>query len=336
MTAGMRQSTFRDAVRDAIAEEMARDPSVILIGEDVGPAGGVFKQTEGLHRQFGSQRVIDTPISESGFVGLAIGAAMTGSRPIVEVMFGDFLTLALDQLVNQAAKVHWMSNGKFRVPMVVRCAVGVGGSTGPQHSQSFHAWCAHVPGLKVVFASDPEGAKALMKAAIRDDNPVVFFEDRMSYGQRGPVGTGETVAPLGAAATRRPGLHATVIAVGRMVTLALEAAAHLAEQGKEIEVIDIQSLSPLDTATCVASVKRTNRALVLDCAPLSFGVGAEIAARLQHDAFDWLDAPVARLGASEHPTPFAPAAEADVLPDVERIANALSRLIGTVPPGDGS
>jgi len=321
-------TTFRDAVRDALAEEMDRDPRVILIGEDVGPAGGVFQQTQGLYDRFGPVRVIDTPISEAGFVGIAIGAAMAGMRPVVEVMFGDFLTLGLDQIVNQAAKVHWMSGGQFRVPLVIRSAVGVGGATGPQHSQSFHAWVAHVPGLKVVYPSGPADAKALFKAAVRDDNPVIFFEDRMSYGAKAPVGGPEDVARLGESAVRRQGSDIALIGIGRMTALALEAADRLADDGISAEVVDVRSLRPLDVEGLTAALRRTHRALVLDPAPRAYGAGAEIAATLQESAFDWLDAPVGRLGMSEGPVPFAPALERLVLPDATRIVQGARELIG--------
>jgi pyruvate/2-oxoglutarate/acetoin dehydrogenase E1 component len=328
VTAGPRRTSFRDAIRDGIAEEMSRDPRVLLIGEDVGPAGGVFQQTQGLFDRFGPARVIDTPISEAGFVGVAIGAAMAGMRPIVEVMFGDFLTLGLDQIVNQAAKVHWMSDGQFRVPMVIRAAVGVGGATGPQHSQSFHAWVSHVPGLKVVYPADPGDAKALFKTAIRDDNPVIFFEDRMSYGTMGPVGGSDGVARIGEAAVRRPGQDIALFGIGRMTALALQAAERLEVEGISAEVVDVRSLRPLDVDGLEASLRRTHRALVLDPAPRGYGAGAEIAASLQEVAFDWLDAPVGRLGMPEAPVPFAPALERQVLPDAARIAAAARELVG--------
>jgi pyruvate/2-oxoglutarate/acetoin dehydrogenase E1 component len=320
MIAPDRTLTFREAVIEALAEEMARDGDVLLIGEDVGAAGGVFHQTKGLFEQFGDARVIDTPISEAGFIGMAIGAAMSGLRPVTEVMFGDFITLGMDLLVNQAAKVHWMSDGQYRVPLVVRTAVGIGASTGPQHAQSFHAWFAHVPGLKVVFPSNPADAKAMMKGAIRDDNPVIFFEDRMSYAMRGPVGGAQDILAPGRAGIAREGRDISLIALGQMVPRALEAAQHLATAGIEAEVIDLRSLVPLDEETIVASVRRTNRALVLDPGCIGFGASAEIAARVQELAFDWLDAPVERAGAAQVPVPFSPALEARVLPDGAAIA----------------
>lgn len=320
MSGPARETTFREAVLEALAEEMARDARVVLIGEDVGAAGGVFHQTKGLFDRFGPARVIDTPISEAGFTGMAVGAAMSGLRPVVEVMFGDFVTLGMDVLVNQAAKVHWMSAGQFRVPLVLRTAVGIGASTGPQHSQSFHAWFAHVPGLKVVFPSCPGDAKALMAAAIRDDNPVIFFEDRNSYTMRGAVDGPGFPAEIGRAAIRRPGRDISLLALGRMVGRAEAAADILAGQGVSAEVVDLRSLVPLDLATLVESVRRTNRALVLDPGCLGFGASAEIAARVQEEAFDWLDAPVSRMAAADVPVPFAPGLEKDVLPDAQAIA----------------
>ena len=320
-----RQITFREAMIEAIEVEMARDPSVVLIGEDVGAAGGVFHQTRGLFDRFGPTRVIDTPISEAGFVGMAVGAAMSGLRPVVEVMFGDFITLGMDLLVNQAAKVHWMSGGQYRVPLVVRTAVGVGASTGPQHAQAFHAWFAHVPGLKVVFPATPGDARALMRGAIRDDNPVMLFEDRMMYARRGPVD--DTVLMPGQAALRRPGRDISLIALGSMVPRALDAAALLAGHGIEAEVLDLRSLVPLDDAAIAATVRRTHRALVLDPGVLAFGASAEIAARVGELAFDWLDAPVARLAAAVSPVPFAPALERQVLPDAAAIARRARALV---------
>lgn len=333
MTGALGEMTFRDAVIAALAEEMERDADVILIGEDVGPAGGVFHQTKGLFGRFGAERVIDTPISEAGFIGMAVGAAMSGLRPVTEVMFGDFITLGTDLLVNQAAKVHWMSGGQFQVPLVVRTAVGVGASTGPQHAQSFHSWFAHVPGLKVVFPSNPGDAKAMMKGAIRDDNPVLFFEDRMSYGMRGGVGGCDVVLAPGTAAVVRPGRDLSFVALGQMVPRALAAAARLSARGVEAEVVDLRSLVPLDEATVVASVRRTNRVVVLDPGCIGFGAGAEIAARVQELAFDWLDAPVLRMGAAQVPVPFAPALERQVLPDAEAIA---ARAVTMINGGKGN
>jgi pyruvate dehydrogenase E1 component beta subunit len=323
-----RQITFRDAVLEALAQEMRADPSVVVIGEDIGAAGGVFLQTKGLFAEFGAGRVIDTPISESAIVGMAIGAAMSGLRPVVEIMFGDFITLGMDQLVNQAAKVRYMSAGGFTVPLVLRTAIGVGGNLGPQHSQSLHAWVAHVPGLKVVMPSNASDAKGLMAAAIRDDDPVIFFESRSSYNTKGPVPQGEHVVPIGRAAVVREGRDASIVAVGAMVGLALRAAEMLAGDGISVEVVDVRSLVPLNETTILESVKKTSRALVLDGGHAQFGVTGEIAAIIGEKAFDWLDAPVLRLAAPNVPIPFSRTLEPLVAPSPAQVAGKIRGLVG--------
>ena len=328
--AGFKEMTFKDAVLEALTQEMRADPAVVLIGEDIGAAGGVFLQTKGLFEEFGSGRVIDTPISESAIVGMAIGAAMTGLRPVVEIMFGDFLTLGMDQLVNQAAKVRYMSAGGFTVPLVLRTAIGVGGNLGPQHSQSLHAWVAHVPGLKVVMPSNAADAKGLMTAAIRDDDPVVFFESRSSYNVKGPVPEGEHVVPLGRAAIAREGDAASIVAIGAMVNVALRAADALAADGISVEVVDVRSLVPLDTAAIIESVKKTSRALVLDAGHAQFGVAGEIAATIAEQAFDWLDAPVLRLAAPNVPIPFSRTLEPLAIPSRAQVVAKLRELVGTI------
>jgi acetoin:2,6-dichlorophenolindophenol oxidoreductase subunit beta len=322
-----RNITYRDAVLEALFAEMRRDESVLMIGEDVGAAGGVFKQTEGLFAAFGGERVIDTPISESGAFGIAVGAAMTGSRPVFEVMFGDFITLVMDQLVNQAAKVHYMSAGQIKVPLVLRTAVGIGANLGPQHSQSLHAWTAHIPGLKVVMPSSPADAKGLMTAAIRDDNPVVFFEDRMLYNYRAAVPEGEHVVPIGVADVKRSGSDVTIVATSRMVRVALAAADLLAANGISAEVVDPRSLVPLDIDTLVTSLKKTSRAVVVDGGYRQYGVTGEIAATLNEQAFDWLDAPILRIGAENVPIPFSKSLESLVLPDPPRLAAMVANLV---------
>ena len=319
--------TYRAAVLEAVAAEMRRDPAVLLMGEDVGAAGGVFKQTEGLFAEFGAERVIDTPISEAGAFGIAVGAAMTGMRPVFEVMFGDFMTLVMDQLVNQAAKVHYMSAGAVKVPLVLRTAVGVGANLGPQHSQTLHAWTAHIPGLKVVMPSTPADAKGLMAAAIRDDNPVVFFEDRLLYNLRGDVPSGDHVVPIGRAEVKRQGDDVTIIATSRMVHVALAAADLLAQQGISAELVDPRSLVPLDTDTLVDSVKKTSRAVVLDGGYRQYGITGEIAATIAELAFDWLDAPVIRLAGENVPIPFSKSLEPLVLPDPPRLAAIVTELV---------
>jgi len=275
-----RSLTYRAAVLEALVGEMRRDDAVIMLGEDIGAAGGVFKQTDGLFTEFGAGRIIDTPISESGAFGIAVGAAMAGQRPVFEVMFGDFITLIMDQLVNQAAKLNYMSAGQFKVPLVVRTAVGIGGNLGPQHSQSLHAWSSHIPGLKVVMPSTPVDAKNLMVAAIRDDNPVLFFEDRMLYNLRGDVPEGDYLVPIGSADVKREGSDVTIIATSRMVHTALAAADLLVKDGISAEVVDPRSLVPLDIATLVTSVKKTSRAIVVDGGYQQYGVTGEIAATI--------------------------------------------------------
>jgi pyruvate dehydrogenase E1 component beta subunit len=319
--------TYRAAVLEAIADAMRRDPGIVVIGEDVGAAGGVFKHTEGLFSEFGPSRVIDTPISESGAFGMAVGAAMTGLHPIFEVMFGDFLTQVLDQLVNQAAKVHYMSAGQYRVPLVLRTTMGTGSNLGPQHSQRLYTWAAHVPGLKIALPSTPADAKGLFAAALRDDNPVILFEDRQRYGMKGEVPQGEHLVPLGLADIKRTGQDATIVAVGSFVHASLEAADTLAQDGIDVEVVDPRSLVPLDLETLVASVRKTNRVLVVDGAPRQYGAAAEIAASLAEAAFDWLDAPVMRLAAQDVPIPFSRGLEPRVYPDAGRIAAAVRSLV---------
>lgn len=319
--------TYRDAILEALFAEMRRDPTVMLMGEDVGAAGGVFKQAEGLWAEFGDARVIDTPISESGAFGIAVGAAMTGSRPIFEVMFGDFITLVMDQLANQAAKINYMSGGQIMVPLVLRTAVGIGANLGPQHSQSLHAWAAHIPGLKVVMPASPADAKGLMAAAIRDPNPVVLFEDRMLYATKGAVPEGDHVVPIGQADVKREGRDVTIVAVSRMVQVALAAAELLAKDGISAEIIDIRSLVPLDIATLVESVRKTNRAMVIDGGYRQYGVAGEIAATIAEEAFDWLDAPVRRIAGADVPIPFSKSLETLVLPDAPKLAAAAAALV---------
>jgi pyruvate dehydrogenase E1 component beta subunit len=323
----IRRLTYRAAVLEALFEEMCRDPAVIIMGEDVGAAGGVFKQTEGLLAAFGAARIIDTPISESATMGVAVGAAMTGLRPIVEIMFGDFVTLAMDQLVNQAAKIHYMSAGQFRVPLVLRTTMGIGANLGPQHSQSLYAWIAHVPGLKLAIPSTAYDAKGLFVAAIRDDNPVVIFEDRMLYGATSDIPAEPYLIPFGVAEIKRRGRDATVVAIGCMVPVALAAATVLAEEGIEIEIVDPRSIVPLDVETIVASVRRTSRALVVDGGSRQYGVAGEIAATIAEVAFDWLDAPVARLAGEDVPIPMSRSLEKLMQPDESSLAARIRDLI---------
>jgi pyruvate dehydrogenase E1 component beta subunit len=323
----MREITLSKAVNEAIAEEMRRDPTVFLIGEDVAEAGTPFKVTSGLVEEFGTSRVIDTPISEPGFVGLAVGAAMTGSRPIVDLMFGDFLFLVMDQLCNQAAKTHYMSGGKLNVPMVLRTNLGATRRSAAQHSQSLHALVAHIPGLKVALPSSAYEAKGLLKTAIRDNNPVVIFEDKLMYQDKAPVPEEEYLIPFGVANILRQGRDITLVATSSMVQVCLKAAALLERDGISAEVIDPRTIVPLDEATILESVKKTSRAMVVDEGHQSFGVTAEIAARIAEKAFYHLDAPVQRMGAMDVPVPFTPVLEDLTVPTPERVAERARQTV---------
>jgi pyruvate/2-oxoglutarate/acetoin dehydrogenase E1 component len=321
-----RELTFAQAVREALAEEMRRDSRVCIFGEDVAEAGTPFKVLSGLVEEFGKDRVIDTPISEAGFTGLAVGAAMTGLRPVVDIMFGDFLTLTMDQMVNQAAKVHYMSGGKWKVPMVLRTTMGATRRSAAQHSQSLHAWFSHIPGLKVVLPSTPHDAKGLLKTAIRDENPVVFFEDKMMYKIKGLVPAEEYTIPLGMADVKRVGRDVTVVAISRMVPVALGAAALLDEIGISAEVIDPRTTWPLDERTLIDSVKKTSRAIVVDEGYGRYGVTAEIASVIAEGCFYDLDSPVKRLGAMHVPIPFSPALEDLTVPNERSVFEAARAL----------
>lgn len=321
-----RELTFAQAVREALAEEMRLDPRVCILGEDVAEAGTPFKVLSGLVEEFGKERVIDTPISEPGFTGVGVGAAMTGLRPVVDIMFGDFLTLVMDQLVNQAAKVHYMSGGKWKVPMVVRTTLGATRRSAAQHSQSLHAWVSHVPGLKVALPSTPYDAKGLMKTAIRDENPVIFFEDKMSYKVKGPVPEGDYTIPFGVADIKRPGKDITLVATSSMVQVALGAAAMLQEIGVSAEVVDPRTTWPLDEKTLVESVKKTSRAIVIDEGYGRYGVTGEIASVIAEGAFYNLEAPVKRMGAMHVPIPFSPPLEDATVPTEQTVFEAARAL----------
>jgi len=324
-----REITFGLAIKEAIAEEMRRDPRIVLMGEDVAEAGTAFKVLGGLVDEFGTGRVIDTPISEPGFAGIGVGAAMTGLRPIVDIMFGDFMTLIMDQVVNQAAKTSYMSGGKWRVPLVIRTTMGATRRSAAQHSQSLHAWPSHIPGLKVVVPSTPYDAKGLLKSAIRDDNPVVFFEDKISYTKvKGPVPTGDYTIPLGVADVKREGRDISFIATSSMVQVALGAAAMLEEVGISAEVVDPRTTWPLDEDTLVESVKKTSRAIVMDEGYARYGVGAELAALVSQGAFYHLDAPVTRLCAMHVPIPFSPALEDATVPTERAAFDMARKLVG--------
>src|SRR5687768_12383081 len=303
----VREISFGEAIREALAEEMRRDNTIVLLGEDVAEAGTTFKVLKGLCEEFGTDRIIDTPISEPGFAGIGVGAAMTGMRPVVDLMFGDFLTLVMDQLVNQAAKIHYMSGGKWKVPMVLRLTMGASRRSAAQHSQSLHAWPSHVPGLKVVVPSTPYDAKGLFKSAIREDNPVVIFEHKISYNKvKGPVPEEEYLIPLGVADVKREGSDITLVALSSMVQTALRAAAMLEEIGVSAEVVDPRTTWPLDEKTLVESVRKTSRCIVIDEGYSRYGVTGEIASTIQEQAFYDLDGPVRRMGAMHVPIPFSP------------------------------
>jgi pyruvate/2-oxoglutarate/acetoin dehydrogenase E1 component len=304
-----RELTYAEAIREALAEEMRRDPNVFIVGEDVAEAGTPFKVLSGLVEEFGTDRVIDTPISEPGFSGLGVGAAMTGMRPVVDLMFGDFLTLAMDQIVNQAAKVHYMSGGKLKAPIVFRTTLGATRRSAAQHSQSLHAWVSHVPGLKVALPATPYDAKGLLKTAIRDENPVVFFEDKMMYKLKGPVPAEDYTIPFGVADIKRTGSDITLVATSSMVQVALGAADLLDGVGIRAEVIDPRTTFPLDKQTLIESAKKTSRAIVVDEGYERYGVTAEIASVIADGAFYYLDAPVKRMGAMDVPVPFSPVLE---------------------------
>jgi len=325
---GARELTMSQAVNEALAEELRRDATVFLIGEDVAEAGHPFKVLSGLVDEFGADRVIDSPISEAGISGLGLGAAITGMRPVVDIMFGDFLTLIMDQVVNQAAKIHYMSGGSLKAPLTIRTTLGATRRSGAQHSQSLHAWVAHVPGLKVCLPSTPADAKGLLKSAIRDDNPVVIFEDKMMYTVKGLVPDGDHLVPLGLADVKREGDDLTVIATSSMVQVALAAAAELERDGVSVEVVDPRTIAPLDRETLVASARKTGRVIVVDEGHQSYGASAELAAVVAEGAFWDLDAPVVRLGAMDVPIPFSPVLEDQTVPTPERVAEAALSLLG--------
>lgn len=323
----MRKIMYRDAVREALREEMSRDDRVFLLGEDIAEFGGSYKVTEGLLAEFGRDRLRNTPISEAAIVGAALGAALMGMRPVVEIMYIDFIGLAMDQIVNQAAKVKYMFGGKAKVPLVIRTQGGAGRSSGAQHAQSLEAWFIHVPGLKVVMPSTPYDAKGLLKSAIRDNNPVIFIEHKLLYPIQGEVPEEDYVIPLGVAEIKREGTDVTVVATSRLVHIALSAADRLAAEGIEVEVVDPRTLAPLDEETILASVKKTNRLIVAQEAAPRCSFASEVAAVVTERAFDYLDAPITRVTALPTPVPFAPILEQYVLPSEEKLVAAVHALL---------
>ncbi|MFZ4656459.1 MAG: alpha-ketoacid dehydrogenase subunit beta [Caldilineaceae bacterium] len=325
-----RMMTYGEAIKEAIAEEMRRDSRVFIIGEDVAEAGTPFKVLLGLVDEFGTQRVIDSPISEAGVAGIGVGAAITGMRPIVDIMFGDFTTLTMDQMVNQAAKTHYMSGGKLKVPLVLRTTMGATRRSAAQHSQSLHAWLSHIPGLKVAVPATPYDAKGLWKTAIRDDNPIAIFEDKMMYTLKGPVPEGEYTIPFGVADIKRVGTDITLVGTSSMVHIALEAAEKLAEMGINAEVVDPRTTVPLDKAALIASAKKTSRAIVIDEGYEQYGATAEIASVIADGAFYYLDAPVKRMGAMNVPIPFSPVLEDLTVPTAAKVIEVAKALCGRV------
>jgi pyruvate dehydrogenase E1 component beta subunit len=323
----MTLTTYRQALHDALHAEMTRDPTVILLGEEIGIFEGSYKITAGLLAEFGSERVLDTPIAEEGFVGAATGAAMLGMRPVVEIMTINFSLLAIDQIVNHAAKIHAMFGGQLSVPMVIRTPGGGGQQLAATHSQNLEVWYAHVPGLKVVAPATPADAKAMLTAAIRDDDPVIVLENLALYNTKGEVPDGEQVATIGRAKVTKAGTDVTVVGYSRSAVIALDVAQRFEQEGVSIEVIDLASLRPLDRETICASVRKTGRAVVLEDDWLSYGIGAEVAATIGEGAFDYLDAPVRRVAAAEIPLPYAKSLERIALPDAAVLIKVVNEVL---------
>ncbi len=325
----MREITYLQAINEALRESLQEDPRVFLMGEDIGRHGGAFGVTRGLWEEFGGERVRDTPISENTLAGAALGAALTGMRPVLEIMFLDFSLLALDQIVNEWAKVRYMYGGQCRAPLVLRSPQGglSWKSAAAHHAQSLEALFVHIPGLKVVFPSTPYDAKGLLKAAIQDDNPVIYLEHKAMYADKGPVPEEPYRIPLGAADIKRAGTDVTVVAAGKMVHFALEAAETLAGEGISVEVVDPRTLKPLDEATIVASVRKTHRAVLVQEAPRTGGVAAEWGMRIMEACFDWLDAPIVRLAGADVPIPYADSLESKVWPRPAAIMDAIRQLM---------
>lgn len=319
---------FQWAINHGIAEEMRRDPNVFIIGEDVGKPGGPFGITRGIIKEFGPERAVDTPISEGAIVGLCCGAAAAGLRPVAEIMFMNFITLAVEELYNQASKMHWMFGGQVKVPMVVRAMTAGGFGAGPHHSSSLEGWFASMPGLKVVMPSNPVNAKGLMKAAIRDDNPVLYVEPLASYKLKMEMPEGDYITPIGKAEVVKEGSDVSIVSIGRMRLESEKAVAKLTEDGINAELIDLLTVNPLDMETIYESVKKTNRLVIIHEAKKIMGVGAEVAAAVQEEVFDWLDAPVARVAAPFTHIAFQPQLEKHYLPDAEKLVAKVKELVG--------
>ena len=323
----MKTITYRDALKEALRDEMLRDDTVFLIGEDIAEYGGAYKVTDGLWKEFGKDRVRNTPISEAAIIGASLGAAITGMRPVAELMYIDFTCVSMDQIINQVAKIRYMVGGQLEVPLVIRTQGGGGRSSAAQHGQSLEAWFAHTPGLLVVMPSTPYDAKGLLKTAIRDNNPVMFIEHKLLYTEEGEIPEDDYVIPFGVADIKREGEDLTIVATSRMVLLSLAAAEELAGEGIEVEVIDPRTLVPLDKETILNSIRKTNRLLIVHEAVGRGGFGAEFAALVAREAFDYLDAPIERVAAAPVPLPFAPVMENFVLPDKDDIIEAARKLV---------
>jgi pyruvate dehydrogenase E1 component beta subunit len=322
----MRTIQFREALREAMSEEMRRDPKVFLMGEEVAEYNGAYKVSQGMLDEFGPERVIDTPIAELGFAGIGVGAAINGLRPIIEFMTFNFSLVAIDQVINSAAKIMSMSGGQYSAPMVFRGPTGNAGMLSSQHSQNFENWYANTPGLKVVVPSNPYDAKGLLKSAIRDNDPVIFMESELMYGDKGEVPEEEYLIPIGVADTKRPGKDVTIVSFGKMMKVALQAAEELAKDGVEAEVIDLRSVRPIDYNAILESVKKTNRLVVVEEAWPLASISSEIAFNVQHNAFDYLDAPVKRVTCRDVPLPYAPTLIEASLPNVKRVIEAVKSV----------
>lgn len=322
----MRELTYAQAINEALMQNLERDERVFLMGEDIGKYGGIFQVTAGLLDRFGSGRVIDTPISESGFVGAAIGAALTGMRPVVEIMFIDFTTVAMDMIVNQMAKIHYMFGGRGKIPLVLRTNIGAGRGAAAQHSQSFHAFFVHIPGLKVITPSTPYDAKGLMNTAIQDENPVLFIEHKKLYAIKGEVPEEYYTLPFGKAELKKEGKDITIVATHAMVSRSLSVAEEFAKEEIDIEVVDPRTLRPLDKDSILRSVKKTGRLIVADEGPVTCGVSAEISATVAEEAVEYLQAPILRVGSPDTPVPFSPPLEKIYIPDEEDVREAVQRM----------
>jgi len=324
----MREVYYWQAINEALEEEMRRDPTVFLMGEDIGIYGGAYGVTRGLYQKFGEDRVRDTPISEAAIVGVGLGAALTGMRPVVEIMYIDFIGLAMDQLNNQVAKIRYMFGGKVKVPMVIRTEGGAGRTLGAHHSQSLEAWLMHIPGIKVVMPAVPYDAKGLLKSAIREDNPIVFIEHKMLYNTKGMIPDEEYTVPIGVADIKREGEDVTIVTYSRMLLYCLEAAKELEKEGIDVEIVDLRTLLPLDMQTVINSVKKTNHVVVVEEDCKTAGAGAEIVAQIVEYGFDYLDAPPLRIAGADVPMPKSPVLERLAIPSKESIVEGVKRTLG--------